>query len=250
MEDIIPNSIASKAQKKITKLVNPLLFDMLSDTAGGDYELITSLGDQIFTIMGSEIIDGTDVERIYKDAASTIYLNDNSLVAQLKELQRNGFSDVLSIEGLYRFTTAISPGMKERLGLETTTGKIITNDAGVERLLGMSLDEYKKVNGLEGEKVFVSISRQPGDRMNPIHAYELLVDNSPENGKNDFFAISAHEIVSKHGGDFDGDKINIIVPDVPSQKAFNQSGYLEYINKPYIAMEKFKIGRASCRERV
>lgn len=239
MEDIIPNSIASKAQKKITKLVNNLLFDMLSDTTGGDHELITSLGDQLFTIMGSEIIDGTDVERIYKDAANTIYLNDNSLVSQLRELQTNGFADVLSIEGLYRVATAISPGMKKRLGLETTTGKIITNDAGVEKLLGMSLDEYKKVNGLEGEKVFVSIFRQPGDRMNPIHAYELLVDNSPENGKNDFFAISAHEIVSKHGGDFDGDKINIVVPDVPSQKAFNQSGYLEYINKPYIAMEKF-----------
>lgn len=238
MTDFAANSVISRMQKKIVPLINELILDSVKDGLDGDPDLVTALGEQLFTIFGSEQRHDIDAVKAFDNATKTLYINDGSLASHLRAVLDQGFKG-LSIDGLYRTAVAITPGMKERLGLENTTGKIVTNDKGVEQLLGMSLDEYKELNNLQGKRVFISIFRQPGDRMNPIHAYELLVDNSPENGSNSFFAISAHEIVSKHGGDFDGDKLNIIVPDIAMQEAYNDSGYLDEINKPYIAMEKF-----------
>ena len=165
---------------------------------------------------------------------------DGFAMKELKEvLKEGGFSD-LSYEGLYRMANPSIKNIKS----------IVIDDSGneVQRSLksteiGLKENEIVKLTGLsykelqnlyKSQDVYITVMRHPGHHVGSFQVYKL-VQLSNKNTTNT--ALSTDTMLALHFGDFDGDHITIMKPQVETQefaKSIGQNTKIGYQLLDYI----------------
>lgn len=243
-KDLYRNKVSNSSYAKFKNIFN-FIDSILPDS--DDKAVKEYIANSMLSFYGRSENDADTAYRM-KQTADTMQIgNTDTLVDDLKELTRQGFKDALSISGHYLYARQITDEKINELknaGLigenETGSNILLVNKEMADRLLGgQSVEDFKESNGIRDGNIYVTVTRQPMDRSDPLHAYKLIVDNVTRKNEGPTCSMRLLNIVSKHNGDFDGDKINIYLPTKAMQRAYQSGKFLSYINKPYDDVENF-----------
>jgi len=228
---------------KTAPLLNALVFS--SDiNAGTKEEIINQMFRLVSAVKSDDqalgFLSSQHIKDIVEQRKNEINFGGTTLSDYLKELSKQGFKDRLSSWGLYSKARETTQAQLDAAGLSSSVGKIFGTKAWIKNLLGVSLQEYKEQHGVDGsplDKVFVSLKRDPSDKFDTYHAYEIIEDSTSRNQDIPLISMNRMELYSKHSGDFDGDAVTVYLPNDRTQKFYN-GDLIQTLNMPYLMADR------------
>lgn len=170
--------------------------DTLKD---GTYDIRTAIRKKIFNTLTKqrrEFIKEQPVQRIHIDR----------LYELVQGLPRNSTLDVYDSNG-------------KTVSIKASSDTIYVSAERFKTLTGMDYETARMhFNTQEGEDIYVTAIRHPLDKPDAIQNYKIKVLSTSGKNKKDVILMSPDVLKALHGGDVDGDHINLIRPSKATQE--------------------------------
>lgn len=184
---------------------------------------------QMFTAFGYDHKKNYDPDKLKQRLNNYTYLDQKA--EKVIEMAREEMPISFSRDRIYDMVTGFDK--RKKIGQANVgSGSMVVNRAALKLMYGnLSYDEIRtNLNLKDGESLYISIVRHPSDKIHTIHGYKLIIDMD-DNSIIPSFKMSVHDIFSKHSGDFDGDKIEILRPSRRIQELYSARANEQAVNK-------------------